>query len=58
MEKKRKRFFDLRIIFMLHYSNEFLKQVLNFYFNLGDILSKYGRIMKSSFIGTVVIIFF
>ena len=43
---------------MLHCGNEFLKQVLNFCFELYDIVSRHGSTIKTSFLGTVRITFF
>ena len=52
--KREKRLFvDLRIILMLHCGNELLKQVPYFYFNLNQIVLRYGSTIKSSFLGTV-----
>ena len=49
---------DLSIILMSHCVNEFLKKVLNFRFKLDDIVPRYGSTIKSSFLGTVEIVFF
>ena len=35
---------------ILHCGNEFLKQVLNFFFKVGDMFPKYGSIFKSYFL--------
>ena len=43
---------------MLHCGNEILKQILNFFFKLDDIVPRYGSTIKSSFLGTVGITFF
>ena len=51
-------FVNLRIILILDCGNEFLKQVLNFYFKLDDIVPSYGSTIKSSFFGAVGITFF
>ena len=42
---------------MLHCGNEILKQILNFFFKLDDIVPRYGSTIKSSFLGTVGITF-
>ena len=57
-KREERRFVDLRIILILHYGNEFLKQMLNFCFKLDDNIPRYGSIIKSSFLGTVGITFF
>ena len=43
---------------MLHCGNEFLKQVLNFWFEFDDFVPRYGSTIKSSVLGTVGITFF
>ena len=43
---------------MLHCGNSFLKQVLDFRFKLDDIVPRYEKSIKSSFLGTVGITFF
>ena len=60
LKRKRKErwFVDLRIILILHCSNEFLKQVLNFHFKSDDGIPRYGSTINSSFLGKVGITFF
>ena len=48
-KREERRSVDLRIILMLPCSNEFLKQVLNFDFNMDDNVPRYGSTIKSSF---------
>ena len=56
--KREKRcFVNLRITLMLHYGNEFLKQVLNMCFTLDGIVPRYRSTIKSSFLGTAGITF-
>ena len=43
---------------MLHCGNEFLKQVLNFYFKLDDIVPRYGNTIKNSFLEKTGMTFF
>ena len=57
-KREEKRFVDLKIVLILHCGNEFLKQVLNFYFKLDDNVPRYGSTIKNSFLGTVGITFF
>ena len=57
-KREERPFVDLRIILMLHCGNEILKQILNFFFKLDDIVPRYGSTIKSSYLGTVGITFF
>ena len=43
---------------MLHFGNEFWKQVLNFRFKLDYIVPRYGSTTKSSFCGAAAVTFF
>ena len=59
MKQKREewRFFHLRIVLILHCGNEFLRQVHNFCFKLDDKVPRYGRTIKSFFLGTGITFF-
>ena len=53
-----RRFIDLKMFLMLHCGNEFLKQVLNFYFKLDGIVPRYGNTIKNSFLEKAGMTFF